>query len=186
MEDITLDKIDTLRKRTGVGYGKAKEILEACEGNVVDALVYAEKLKESKPDSVLKTTKDDVIKYLEELVRKGNVSRIRIKKEDNTLIDIPVNGGIAVGLIGIAISPVLIPLTVVGGVISNIIIEITDDKGNVREVNAMLESGAKDIKDKVSNLALNIKDKISSSKEKNESTCNESISYTVKFDDEER
>lgn len=186
MEDITLEKIDILRKRIGVGYGKAKEILEACEGNIVDALVYAEKLKESEPDSVLKTTKDDMIKYLEELVRKGNVSRIRIKKEDKALVDIPVNGGIAVGLIGLAISPVLIPLTVVGGVISNVIIEITDEKGNVREVNALLESGAKDIKDKVSTLALNIKDKVSSSKANSGSTYNESISYTVKFDDEEK
>lgn len=185
MEDITLEKIDILIERTGIGYGKAKEILEICEGNIVDALVYAEKLKENEPDSVLKTTTDGVIKYLEELIKKGNVSRIRIKKEEKVLVDIPVNGGIAVGLLGLAISPILIPLTVIGGVISNVVIEITDDEGNIQEVNTLIENGAKDIKSKVSNLALNIRDKMSSSKADSGSTYNESISYTVKFDDED-
>ena len=65
MEDITLEKIDTLIERTGISYGKAKEILEICDGNIVDALVYAEKMKENEPESVLKTTTDGVIKYLE-------------------------------------------------------------------------------------------------------------------------
>ena len=186
MEDITLEKIDTLIERTGISYGKAKEILEICDGNIVDALVYAEKMKENEPESVLKTTTDGVIKYLEELIKKGNVSRIRIKKENKILVDIPVNGGIAVGLLGIAISPILIPLTVIGGVISNVIIEITDDEGNIQEVNTMIENSAKDIKSKVSNLALNFREKINNSKEDKGSTYNDTISYSVKFDDEDK
>ena len=53
-------------------------------------------------------------------------------------------------------------------------------------MNTLIESGAKDIKNKVSTLALNIRDKISSSKGDSGSTYNESISYTVKFDDEDK
>jgi NACalpha-BTF3-like transcription factor len=39
MSEITLEKIDIVRERTGANYSEAKEALEACEGNVVDALI---------------------------------------------------------------------------------------------------------------------------------------------------
>ena len=50
----------------------------------------------------------------------------------------------------------------------------------------MIENSAKDIKSKVSNLALNFREKINNSKEDKGSTYNDTISYTVKFDDEDK
>ncbi|WP_347460460.1 hypothetical protein [Clostridium sp. DMHC 10] len=44
MEEITLEKIDIIKERTGVTYTEAKEALEASNGNVIDALVYVEKI----------------------------------------------------------------------------------------------------------------------------------------------
>ena len=43
MENVTLEKVDMVRERTGVSYEKAKEALEVCEGDVLEALIYIEK-----------------------------------------------------------------------------------------------------------------------------------------------
>ena len=40
--DITLDKIDIIRDRTGVSYKEAREALTQADGNVVDALISIE------------------------------------------------------------------------------------------------------------------------------------------------
>ena len=46
MNEITLEKIDIIRERTGANYSIAKEALELSEGNVVDALIYIEQNNE--------------------------------------------------------------------------------------------------------------------------------------------
>ena len=43
MEKVTLEKVDMVRERTGVTYEKAKQALEASEGDVLEALIYIEK-----------------------------------------------------------------------------------------------------------------------------------------------
>lgn len=48
MSEITLEKVDLVKDRTGVSYTEAKEALEASEGNVVDALVFIENKKKNK------------------------------------------------------------------------------------------------------------------------------------------
>lgn len=48
MSEITLEKVDLVKDRTGVSYTEAKEALEASEGNVVDALVFIENKKKTK------------------------------------------------------------------------------------------------------------------------------------------
>ena len=40
--EITLEKIELVRDRTGVSYKEAKEALEAANGSVVDAIVAIE------------------------------------------------------------------------------------------------------------------------------------------------
>ena len=40
--EITLEKIELVRDRTGVTYREAKEALEATDGNVVEAIIAIE------------------------------------------------------------------------------------------------------------------------------------------------
>ena len=40
--DITLEKIDEIRERTGLNYKEAKDLLEEAEGDVVQALIILE------------------------------------------------------------------------------------------------------------------------------------------------
>ncbi|MBO5426264.1 MAG: DUF4342 domain-containing protein [Lachnospiraceae bacterium] len=56
-----LEKVEKLREKTGVSYEEAKGALEACEYDMLDALIYLEKLgKVSAPKmSSYTTTSDD-------------------------------------------------------------------------------------------------------------------------------
>ncbi|EAX48230.1 transcriptional regulator, Fis family [Thermosinus carboxydivorans Nor1] len=45
--EITLEKIDIIRERTGVSYREAKEVLERNGGNVIEALIELESKKEN-------------------------------------------------------------------------------------------------------------------------------------------
>ena len=106
MEDITLEKIDIIRERAGVTYARAKEVLEINEGNIVDSLIYIESNLEDKEKKIYSTL-DELIKWLKDIVNKGNVNRIRIKKEDRVLVDVPINAGIAVGVIAAVWKPLI-------------------------------------------------------------------------------
>ena len=44
MENITLEQIDLIMKRANVTYTEAKEALEKCGGDTVEALIYLESM----------------------------------------------------------------------------------------------------------------------------------------------
>lgn len=123
-----LEKIDTVRDRTGVSYKEAKEALDANDGDVVKTLIYLEDNKKSWTES-MSVAGSDLIDKVREIVKKGNVTKIRIKKDDKVIMDIPVTAG--------AISTILLPqLTLVGAavaLVANCTIEVErPDKGTVK------------------------------------------------------
>ncbi|WP_294182381.1 DUF4342 domain-containing protein [uncultured Clostridium sp.] len=183
MSEITLEKIDIIRERTGVDYTEAKKALEVSEGNVVDALIYIEQNKKSAKDS-LYTTKDEFLEWLKNLVKKGNINRIKIKKDDKVVVDIPVNAGIAATLTAL-VWPPLIAIGILTAVITQVTIEITKDDGTVEVVNKIIKGGVKntvnDMKDKVFDAASSFKDKFKDKDSKQDGK--NTYKYTVKFDD---
>lgn len=193
MIEITLEKIDLVRERTGVSYSEAKEALEASQGNVVDALIYIENKNKCAANN-LYTTKEELVTWLKDLINKGNVTRIRIKKGEKVLVDMPVNAGIAVGVIAAWISAPLLAIGVVGAVVTDLTIEITKQDGSVEVVNKVLKSTvqdvkekvndvASDVKEKVNDLASDVKDKFSQRKSGNTNDDENVYKYTVKFED---
>ncbi|MFL0267844.1 DUF4342 domain-containing protein [Candidatus Clostridium radicumherbarum] len=203
MSEITLEKIDVVRERTGATYGEAKEALEASEGNVVDAIIYMENNKKSTMDN-LYTTKDEFLTWIKDLINKGNVTRIRIKKEEKVLVDMPINAGIAVGIVAYAIWAPLIAIGVIGAVVTNITIEITKKDGSVEIINKAIKTTMQDVKEKVNDMANEVKEKVSDVKDKvsdaasdvkekfaskkqdNAKKDSETVyTYTVKFDENE-
>lgn len=190
MSEITLEKIDIIRERTGVSYTDAKEALEACSGNVVDALIYIEQNKKTTMNNIY-TTKDEFLDWLKDLVKKGNINRLRIKKEEKVIVDIPVNAGIAATLTAL-IWPPLIAIGMLTAVVTKVTIEITKDDGTVEIVNKIIKTGVKDtmqdmketvkdVKDKVFDAASSVKDKFSNKEDKDEEQ--NTYQYTVKFED---
>lgn len=188
MNEITLEKIDIIRERTGANYSTAKEALELSAGDVVEALIYLEKNTVSKKQEIYSST-EEFISWLKELVNKGNVNRIRVKKDDKTVFDVPVNAGVATGIVGLMV-PALLAIVGVGtiaAVFTNFTIEITKDDGSIEVVNKIIKNTANNVKDKVSDFANEVKDKFNRKKE-NEETKDEPkeenvYKYTVKFDD---
>lgn len=182
MSEITLEKIDLVRERTGVSYSEAKDALEASEGNVVDALIYVEKSKKSVMDDFY-TTKDEFVDWLKDIINKGNVTRIKIKKDDKILIDIPVNAGIAATtLAGILYAP-LLGIGFLTAVFTRVTVEITKSDGSVDVVNKTIKNTLKDVKEKVQDATNNIKEKFTHDKGDSENDGDNVYSYTVKFDD---
>ena len=184
MSDINLEKIDIIRERTGVSYAEAKKALEFCEGNVVDTLIYIEENMESK-ESKIYSTLDEFMQWLKDLINKGNISRIKIRKEDKVLVDVPVNAGIAAGVIA-AIWPPLIAIGLATAVLTKVTIEITKDDGSVEIINKVIKSKTGDftgdIKEKINDITSTVRNKFS--KEKEVEINDEPVyKYTVKFED---
>ncbi|ENK0556154.1 DUF4342 domain-containing protein [Clostridium botulinum] len=183
--EITLEKIDIIRERAGATYTEAKEALEACEGNVVDALVYMEnKVKEEKEE--LYTTKDELVKWIKDIIKKGNITRIKVKKEDKVIVDIPVNAGLAATAAAAIIWAPILLAALAAAIVTKVTIEITKEDGSVEVVNKIIKSTAQDIKEKVDYTTSDIKEKFSN-KFDNESDGedNNFYSYTVNFEDVE-
>jgi hypothetical protein len=90
--DTTLGKIDEVRKRANVSYGEAKEALENCNGDVVEAIIYLENKKKAAEDKN-KYGGDKAANFFNkigELIEKGNRTRLVISKNEEVLISIPV------------------------------------------------------------------------------------------------
>lgn len=181
MSEITLEKIDIIRERTGVNYAEAKEALEASGGNVVDALIYLENGKKSTLDDVV-TSKEEFIAWIKDLVKKGNVNRIKIKKDDKVVVDIPVNAGVAATITAL-VWPPLIAIGLLTAVATKVTIEITKDDGSVEVVNKIFKTTMNDVKEKVYDAASDIRDKFTH-KDKKDDEANV-YQYTVKFEDME-
>lgn len=99
--EITLEKIELVKDRTGVSYREAKDALEKSEGNVVDAIIYIEDSVNGENFNYNEAESKDIISKLKEIVAKGNATKILIKKDDQIVLNIPVNAGI----IGSVVAP---------------------------------------------------------------------------------
>lgn len=170
---ITLEKIDQVVERTGVDYTVAKEALENCNGNVIEAIIFIEKNKEAKNQKDgLKA--GDILETLKEFIRRGNVSRIIVSDSENTLLNIPVT----VGAIGVVLAPVIAVIGIGAAVLSNINISILDYNGELIDLNQVtadrlefLRKKGEKVKSAAEKKAEDVKDYFSSKKETNEEEC---------------
>lgn len=194
MSEITLEKLDQIIERTNVTYGEAKKALEQSEGNVIDAIIYIEENFNTK--SKKKTKKEeknevfeDVKSWIMDLVEKGNVARIAIKKDDKVVVDVPVNAGIAATVIAITIPPIL-AAALVAAVATKITIEITMTDGSVQVVNKVISDAKEGVKEKATSVADFFKEKYSDLKKDEDMYYDDdytmySATFTQKFDDNE-
>lgn len=120
MEEITLEKIDALRERTGVSYREAKEALERSNGNLIEALIDLDSKGKTKWTEEFSVKSGEVIDKVKELLHEGNVNKIRVKHEGKTLVEIPV----ALGAIGAIALPQLAALGVLVAVFKRCTIEV--------------------------------------------------------------
>lgn len=190
MNDITLEKLDIIRERTGVTYGEAKEALKVCDGDVVEALIFLEEGKKKDPSQVY-TTVEGFKDWLETIIQKGNVKRIRVRKDEKVIVDVPLNAGVAASVIALVWTPIMI-LTVATAVVTKVTIEITNEDGSIEVINKTIKNSLSEVCVKTTSMASNIMCKVkhSTNNVKNKIKGNDVIindepiyKYTVNFDE---
>lgn len=142
--EITLEKIELVKDRTGVSYKEAKEALEAADGSVVDAIIAIEETVNLKSGSKASEFADETVEKVKELVKKGNVTKISVKRDGDTIVNIPVN----VGIVGTLVAPWGIIAAAIAAFGFKCKIEVTKDDGSVIDISKKAENLANDVKEK--------------------------------------
>lgn len=134
--DDELEKIDLLRERFAVSYEEAKKILEEVKGDVVEALIRLEnRRRRPSLDQLGQEKVQNALNWLRDVIEKGRVTKIRLKKDDQTIVEIPASVG-AVGVIAILASPLVAVLSGIGAVsalINRYTLEIERPTGETEE-----------------------------------------------------
>lgn len=110
--DITLEKIELVKDRTGCTYTEAKDALEKNDGSVVDAIIAIEDAQNSGFNAADEAGFGDstVFAKMKEIVNKGNVTRILVTRGDKTIVNFPLT----IGVLG----TVLVPWGAIFGVVA--------------------------------------------------------------------
>ena len=142
--EITLEKIELVKDRTGVGYKEAKEALEKCDGSVVDAIIAIEENVDKKTGCKANEYAKETVEKIREFVNKGNISKISVKHNDEVLMNIPVS----VGLIGAVIAPWGAIAAAIAALGFKCKIELTTDDGKIIDVSEKVDGAAMAVKEK--------------------------------------
>ncbi len=176
--EITLEKIELVKDRTGVSYKEAKEALEAADGSVVDAIISIEESIDIKAKSKLGEQSAIIVEKIKSAIRKGNVSKIIVRKGDDVLLNLPVS----VSIIG----SVLAPWAAVAGVIAifgtKCTIELVKDNGEVVDISEIATDTFENVVEKSAVIADEVIEKGSDVFENVKSKANEAINKAVKKD----
>ena len=147
--NINLEQIDELRKRTNASYQDAKKALEECNGDILEALIYLEKAKKIKPEE--KDTTDHLnnfMQFVKKIVKRGNETKIIIKKGDSIILSLPVT----IVVIVTVIAPYITVFSLILALLTGYRIRFQGENGEDMKVNETM--------DKVSDTVINIKKKL--------------------------
>ncbi len=114
-----LDKIDQVRKRMNVNYEEAKMALDSVDWDVVAAIVKIEKDQQSRKEEFF-VRGNELVEKVKELVKKGNITKIRVKQDDKVLVEVPVTAGV----VGAVLAPQLAVIGAVAALVSKCTVEI--------------------------------------------------------------
>lgn len=144
---VRLENIDELRRRANVSYEDAKEALEKCNDDIVEALVYLEKQNKIKPNQNT-SEKCSFWSKVKAVIRKGNNTKFIIRKKDNVVVSMPVTAAVIIGLLAFHITAIVLIILLLTGHR----IKFEGKNGECKQVN--------DILDKVSNSVDSVKKKL--------------------------
>ncbi|MHB8170925.1 MAG: DUF4342 domain-containing protein [Thermincolia bacterium] len=90
--NIDLEKIDLIKERMDVSYREAQEALAENEGDVVAALAFLE--EHSHTSNMLFHRGKEVAARMGTLLEKGNRIKLKLKRQGETLLEVPANLGV--------------------------------------------------------------------------------------------
>ena len=153
--EITLEKIELVKDRTGVSYKEAKEALEEANGSVVDAIIAIEESIGEKTKGKVGESSHKVVEKIKDFVKKGNVSKIVIKKDDEIVLNLPVN----IGIVGTVIAPWAMIFGVLAAFGTKCVIELIKEDGSIIDVSEMANETFEEVVEKGAVIADEVKSK---------------------------
>ena len=100
---------------------------------------------------------NDIMENLKALVKKGNVSRIVISKDEKELINIPVNVGIVGGVVGLAAAKWVVIAAVLATVGFGCTVQVVKEDGEITDVFG--KEQAEKARNKASEIVEDVKEK---------------------------
>jgi len=131
---INLEQIDELRKRANVSYEDAKNALEQSSGNLIEALVYLEKQNKIKPEET-PCSENKFFKKVKKLIKKGNETKLIVKKDDTVVLNICVTLAV---IVTIVVPPIVITALILA-LVTNHKIRIQKKNSEDSEVNKIFD-----------------------------------------------
>jgi hypothetical protein len=132
--DEYLYKIDIIRERLGIGYKEAKDALDQADGDVVQAIVNLEECNDGFEEEVQRR-RDKLVDQIRSIFKKGNVTRIKVKKGEKVVLEIPATIG-ALGVLGMLASAefaVLAGLGTIAAMFNNYTLEVEKKDGETEQ-----------------------------------------------------
>ena len=132
MANITLEQIDLIMQRANVSYAEAKEALEQCNGDVVEALLYLEKAERIQPQNQSTASSGDKVTSV---INKLNATKFIMKKKERTYVNVPLS----VALIAIILC---FHVSIIGSVIALILgvrISIIGENDIANKINSTID-----------------------------------------------
>ncbi len=153
--EITLEKIELVKDRTGVSYKEAKEALEESEGSVVDAIIAIEESIDEKASRNFGKKGAEILDKIKAIVKKGNVSKIVVKKDGEIILNVPIN----VGIVSTLIAPFAIIIATAATFGFKCSIEVIKDDGSIIDVSEMANDKFDDVVEKSAVVIESVKNK---------------------------
>ncbi|MDR1773683.1 MAG: DUF4342 domain-containing protein [Clostridioides sp.] len=159
---VTIEKIDAIFERVpNTTYAQAKEALEVSDGDVIEAIIYLES-KNNKGNKAKETFEqmfgkdgEQVKKQVKEIIQKSSIVRIIIEKDHKVMMNIPLT----VGVVGIAIMPVISLIGLSAAIMSKYHIKIqNEDDGEIVDLGELSMEKLNIIKDMIIYSAKEVKD----------------------------
>jgi hypothetical protein len=127
---INLELIDELRKRTKVSYEDARDALEKCNGDMVEALIYLEKQKKIEPENC-----NSFYEKVKSIISKGNNTDFIVNKKDKVILSLSVTV--------VVIITIIAPYIVIPGILLALLtghrIKLQGKNGDDMKVNETLD-----------------------------------------------
>lgn len=130
---VKLENIDELRRRANVSYEVAKEALESCNDDLLEALIYLEKRNKVNSEQPVEK-KCSFWQGVKNLIRKGNNTKLIVSKKGNTILSLPVTAAVIITLI----APYLTVIALLIALFTAHRIRFEGKDGECKEVNSML------------------------------------------------
>lgn len=168
--EITLEKIELVKDRTGVTYAEAKQALEEADGSVVDAIIAIEEtINAGQRVKGFGKKGEALFESIKDLINKGNVSKVQVKKDGELILNVPVNAGI----VGVMIAPLASVVGVVAAFGFKCTIEVIKTDGTIIDVSDAVTDAMGTVAEKSSDIIGEVKVKSADIYEKSKEKAGE-------------